>query len=129
MGVPVIAKPVAGGSSVHLSLLQVELEVAAAVAEDTKAPSPMMYEAYVEGREYTVGILGDLVLPAGEIVSRHELFDYECKYQGGMAEEIFPADIPERLAEMLQAQAPVVSAPVPMEVPKGGCVIRDIRIW
>jgi len=105
IGVPVIAKPVAGGSSVRLSLLRTEPEVTAAVAEDADAPSPMMYEAYVEGREYTVGILGDLVLPAGEIVSRHELFDYECKYQGGMAEEIFPADIPERLAEMLQAQA------------------------
>jgi D-alanine-D-alanine ligase len=105
IGVPVIAKPVAGGSSVRLSLLQVEIEVVAAVAEDAKAPSPMMYEAYVEGREFTVGVLGDQVLPVGEIVSTHELFDYECKYQGGMAEEIFPADIPEDLAATLQAQA------------------------
>jgi len=105
LGVPVIAKPVAGGSSVRLSLLRVELEVVAAVAEDARAPSPMMYEAYVEGREFTVGILGDRVLPVGEIVSQHELFDYECKYQGGMAEEIFPADIPDRLAETLQTQA------------------------
>ena len=105
IGVPVIAKPVAGGSSVRLSLLQIEIEVVAAVAEDAKAPSPMMYEAYVEGREFTVGVLGDQVLPVGEIVSTHELFDYECKYQGGMAGEIFPADIPEDLAATLQAQA------------------------
>ena len=35
----------------------------------------------------------------------------------------------EVASEMLQAQAPEVSAPVPMEVQKGGCVIRDIRIW
>ncbi len=105
LGVPVIAKPVAGGSSVRLSLLQVELEVVAAVAEDAKAPSPMMYEVYVEGREFTVGILGDQALPVGEIVSQHELFDYECKYQSGMAEEIFPADIPDALAETLQARA------------------------
>ncbi len=105
IGVPVIAKPVAGGSSVRLSLLQEEVEVVAAVSEDATAPSPMMYEAYIEGREFTVGILGDRVLPVGEIVSEHELFDYECKYQGGMAEEIFPADIPDRLAETLQEQA------------------------
>ena len=105
LGVPVIAKPVSGGSSVRLSLLQVDLEVVAAVAEDAKAPSPMMYEAYVEGREFTVGILGDQALPVGEIVSQHELFDYECKYQTGMAEEIFPADIGDGLAESLQAQA------------------------
>jgi len=105
IGVPVIAKPVAGGSSVRLSLLQVETEVVAAVAEDAEAPSPMMYEAYVEGREFTVGVLGDRVLPVGEIVSTHELFDYECKYQGEMAEEIFPADIPHELSATLQAQA------------------------
>ena len=105
IGVPVIAKPVSGGSSVRLSLLQVETEVVAAVAEDANAPSPMMYEAYVKGREFTVGVLGDRVLSVGEIVSTHELFDYECKYQGGMAEEVFPADIPEDLAAILQAQA------------------------
>ncbi len=105
VGVPVIAKPVSGGSSVRLSLLQEEIEVVASVAEDAHAPSPMMYEAYVAGREFTVGILGDRVLPVGEIVSEHELFDYECKYQGGMAEEIFPADIPARLAETLQEKA------------------------
>ncbi len=105
LGVPIIRKPVAGGSSVRLSLLQVALEVVAAVSEDAAAPSSMMYEAYVEGREFTVGILGDRALPVGEIVSEHELFDYECKYQGGMAEEIFPADIPVRLAETLQGQA------------------------
>ncbi len=105
LGVPVIHKPVAAGSSVRLSLLQVELEVVSALAEDEEAPSPMMYEEYIEGREFTVGILGDRALPVGEIVSQHELFDYECKYQAGMAEEIFPADIPAELTEILQAQA------------------------
>ena len=39
---------------------------------------------------------------------------------------------PNRLEEvasaMLQAEGQV-GAPVPMEVPKGGCIIRDIRIW
>ncbi len=108
LGVPVIAKPVAGGSSVRLSLLQTETEVVAAVADDANAPSPMMYEAYIDGREFTVGVLGDRVLPVGEIVSQHELFDYECKYQGGMAEEIFPADTPEGLVETLQEQAMAV---------------------
>tara|TARA_Y100000590_G_scaffold392902_2_gene470708 strand:+ start:16271 stop:17314 length:1044 start_codon:yes stop_codon:yes gene_type:complete len=105
LDVPVIAKPVDGGSSVRLSLLRDQAEVATAVNEDSQAPSPMMYESYIEGREFTVGILGDEVLPVVEIVPKHELFDYECKYQAGMAEEIAPADIPEGLANILQNRA------------------------
>jgi D-alanine-D-alanine ligase len=34
----------------------------------------------------------------GEIIPRHEIFDYECKYTPGMSQEIFPADLPEVVA-------------------------------
>ena len=37
------------------------------------------------GRELTVGILGDEALPVGEIIPKHEIYDYECKYTAGMA--------------------------------------------
>ena len=111
LGLPIIAKPVAGGSSVRLYLLddvaEVEetIRVEAARASESGVPPDMMYEAFVAGREFTVGILGEEALPVGEIVSEHELFDYECKYQVGMAEEIFPAEIPGTLARTLQKRA------------------------
>ena len=44
-------------------------------------------------------------LPVGEIIPEHEIFDYECKYQPGMAQEIFPADIPSEMATQLQELA------------------------
>jgi D-alanine-D-alanine ligase len=34
----------------------------------------------------------------GEIIPRHEIFDYECKYTPGMSQEIFPADLPPDVA-------------------------------
>ncbi len=111
LGLPIIAKPVAGGSSVRLYLLddaaQVEerIRLEAARTPESGEASDMMYEAFVAGREFTVGILGEKALPVGEIVSDHELFDYECKYQAGMADEIFPAEIPDALARTLQEQA------------------------
>ena len=37
-------------------------------------------------------------LPVGEIIPKHEIFDYECKYTQGMSEEIFPADVSESVA-------------------------------
>ena len=54
-----------------------------------------MCEAFVPGRELTVGIVGRDTLPVGEIISKHEIFDYECKYRPEMADEIFPAEIDE----------------------------------
>ena len=53
----------------------------------------VMIEAFVPGRELTVGVLDDQALAVGEIIPQHEIFDYECKYTPGMSEEIFPADL------------------------------------
>jgi D-alanine-D-alanine ligase len=44
-------------------------------------------------------------LPVGEIIPRHELFDYECKYTPGMSEEIFPAKLDAKQARQLQELA------------------------
>jgi len=62
-------------------------------------------EQFIPGRELTVGVLGDVPLPFGEIVPKHELFDYECKYTPGMSEETFPAKLDTKLARQLQALA------------------------
>src|SRR3989442_1033203 len=56
-------------------------------------------------RQLTVGVLGDVPLPVGEIIPKHELFDYECKYTPGMSEEIFPAKLDTTLARQLQELA------------------------
>ena len=55
-----------------------------------------MIEQFIAGRELTVGILGDEALPVGEIIPKHEIYDYECKYTPGMAEEKFPAELDAR---------------------------------
>jgi len=65
----------------------------------------VMVEQFIPGRELTVGVLGDVPLPVGEIVPKHELFDYESKYTPGMSEETFPAKIATRLARQLQEYA------------------------
>ena len=62
-----------------------------------------MIERFVPGRELTVGVLEGKALAVGEIIPRHEIFDYECKYTPGMSEEIFPADLPAAVAEGMPA--------------------------
>ena len=48
-----------------------------------------------------MGNLGVEPLPVGEIIDGDEIFDYECKYQTGVAKEMCPADIPADLAYRL----------------------------
>ncbi len=105
LGLPVIVKPASGGSTVGLTLVREEAALDEATRLAASGGDVPMYEQYVPGREFTVGVLGGEALPVGEIVSEHEIFDYECKYQPGLAQEIFPADLPAPTAERMQELA------------------------
>ncbi len=105
LGLPVVVKASGGGSSLRLVLAHDGNELEAALSESRRWGDVVLFERYHEGRELTVGVVGDRAFPVGEIIPRNELFDYECKYQPGMAEEIFPADIPEAWDRRLRALA------------------------
>lgn len=105
LGLPVVVKPSKQGSTVGLSIVKDKKELAQAVREAFKHDDEVMLEAFVPGRELTVSILGDLVLPVGEIIPKHEVYDYECKYVAGMADEIFPAKIEESVRVEVQRLA------------------------
>jgi D-alanine-D-alanine ligase len=105
IGYPAIVKPANEGSTVGLSLIKREEELAGAIAHAARHDAEVMIEQYIPGRELTVGVLGGRALPVGEIMPRHEIYDYECKYTPGMATEQFPADLPEAQAARLQEQA------------------------
>jgi D-alanine-D-alanine ligase len=98
LGLPLIVKPSKQGSTVGLTLVKEPRAYEAAVAEARLHDDEVMIESFVPGRELTVGILNDVALPVGEIIPRHEIFDYECKYTPGMSQEIFPADLPPAVA-------------------------------
>ncbi len=105
LGLPVIVKPPSGGSTLGLTLAHGQDELPGAVELSLEYEERVMFERYIRGRELTVGILGEAALPVGEIIPEHELFDYECKYRPGLAQEIFPADLPEATARRVQAAA------------------------
>jgi D-alanine-D-alanine ligase len=105
LGLPVIVKASGGGSSLRLVLAHDRDELHAVLQESRDWEDLVLAERYVRGRELTVAVVGEEPLPVGEIVPAHEIFDYECKYQPGLAREIFPADIPPDLAARLQQLA------------------------
>ena len=105
LGLPVIVKPSKQGSTVGLSVVKKREELMPAIEEANLYDDEVMVERFVPGRELTVGVLGDIALPVGEIISKHEIYDYECKYTPGMATEEFPAKLSREATEKVQQQA------------------------
>jgi D-alanine-D-alanine ligase len=102
LGLPVVVKPVKVGSTVGLTVVDDAGGIPAAVALAREFDDEVMLEAFIPGREFTVGVLEDRALAVGEIIPRHAIFDYECKYTPGLTDEVFPAQIPPELAATLQ---------------------------
>ena len=124
LGYPVVVKPSKQGSTLGLSIVKEPGQLDEALDLAFEYDDEVMLERFVPGRELTVPVLGDETLPVGEIISKKEIFDYEAKYQPGMAEEIFPADIPADLAREAQRLALETHRALKLE----GCSRVDFRL-
>ncbi|CAG1770932.1 D-alanine-D-alanine ligase [uncultured bacterium] len=105
LGYPVIIKPNDEGSTIGLSIVHSLDELPAALEESFKYSRDTLVERFIPGREMTIGVLDGKALPAIEIIPKHELYDYECKYTPGMSAYVVPAQIPEFLSKSLARQA------------------------
>lgn len=100
---PVFVKPNNGGSSVGMSKVNHKNELKAALAKAFDEDNEILVEEFIKGRELTCGVIKCkeevIAFPVTEIISKNEFFDFEAKYQPGMADEVVPADIPLKIAE------------------------------
>lgn len=104
---PYFVKPNAGGSSIGMSKVKALSELQEALDKAFDAANTgcqVLVEEFVTGREFSQGIFrnakGELVvLPATEVRTTREFFDFEAKYVAGLTEEITPADLTEEQKE------------------------------
>nr|BAD60786.1 D-alanyl-D-alanine ligase [Streptomyces lavendulae subsp. lavendulae] len=102
---PVVAKPVADGSSVSVHRADSLAELERLAPQMRADGGDLLVEPFLSGREFTVGVVGGQVLPVIEIELSTPLFDYAAKYQPGAVSEVCPARIPEEFASRLQQLA------------------------
>lgn len=108
---PLVVKPVAGGSSIGVSIAHTPQQLRKALEQGLTEGGRTVLEQYVQGREIQVGILEDRALPSIEIIPKTGFYDYANKYQPGAAEEVCPADIPADVeARLAQAALTVYRA-------------------
>ena len=88
---PVVLKPVRQGSSVGLQFVDRVADWGKALGEALRYDSEVLMEERITGRETTVGILGDEVLPVVEVRPKQGSYDYNNKYTPGSTEYFCPA--------------------------------------
>lgn len=97
LGLPCFVKPNKSGSSVGVSKIYKVEEFGEAIKTAFEADDEVQVQQFIKGREMACGVYkrnGNIVvLPVTEIISKKDFFDYEAKYESGMAEEITPANI------------------------------------
>ena len=93
---PAVLKPLCGGSSVGVRIIE-----SSALLSVQRITEPMLLEEYLGGREYSVGVIGDKILPPVELRPHGGLYDYAHKYTKGATEELCPAPIRKEKAELL----------------------------
>ncbi len=91
---PWVVKPAREGSTIGISIVKKEEERLNALKEAGRYDEEILIEAFVAGKEITVGILNDIALPIIEIVPKSGFYDYHSKYTKGETEYIIPARIP-----------------------------------
>ena len=99
---PVIVKPNSQGSTVGLSLAQNRSEIKKAVKYAFEYDEDVLLETFIPGRELTVSIVGDKILPIVEIIPSNELYDYKCKYTEGMSNYVCSPELPVNLSEEIK---------------------------
>lgn len=98
---PCVVKAACGGSSVGVSIVRQKEEYEAAIEEAFRYDDEAIVEQYIEGREFSVGVMDGRALPVIEIAPINGFYDYKNKYQAGSTIETCPAELaPEKAAEI-----------------------------
>lgn len=90
---PWVVKPAAEGSSIGVSIVNSEEEVADSLENAFSYGERIIIEKYIKGKEVQIGILGQAVLGGVEVRPLKKFYSYEAKYTPGLTEYILPPDV------------------------------------
>ncbi len=104
-GYPIVVKPADQGSTIGVSIIRDDTELQSALRLAQRYSKRLLFEKYIPGRELSVAIVGDQVLPVIEIEPEGGFYDYERKYTKGKTRYTCPAAIDEKVASLVMEEA------------------------
>lgn len=102
---PYVIKPLNEGSSVGVYIVREGDNEKPFDDDGWHFGRQVMAEKYIEGREFTVAVMGDRPLAVTEITTSRGFYDYGAKYEEGGSVHVIPADIPKDLYDEILALA------------------------
>ncbi|HEX8418922.1 MAG TPA: D-alanine--D-alanine ligase, partial [Sphingomonas sp.] len=106
---PYVLKPVNEGSSVGVAIVTEGGNYGSPIGRDVIGPwqefDELLAEPYIRGRELTTAVLGTRALGVTELKPKSGWYDYDAKYTDGMTEHVFPAQIPDEIADACKSLA------------------------
>ncbi len=105
LGLPLFVKPAREGSSIGVIKVKTPGGLKAAYDEAARHDPLVIAEKGVMGGEYTVGIIGDQVLPIVKIEPATEFYDYEAKYNRDDTRYLCPCGLPEKKEMQIRKEA------------------------
>jgi len=106
LGLPLVVKPRYEGSSAGVTIVKTHEQWTASMIAAAQRYSQILAEEFVEGREFSCGILGEDALQIVEIIpTQDEFYSYDAKYQPGGSRHLVPAPIDADLCARLQMLA------------------------
>lgn len=103
LGMPLFVKPSSEGSSVGISRVNQPADLPAALEEAFRHDDDVLIEKFISGPEYTVGILGEQILPSIRIQPASDFYDYEAKYISDDTQYFCPSGLSVEKEAELQA--------------------------
>ncbi|WP_166829513.1 D-alanine--D-alanine ligase family protein [Thalassoroseus pseudoceratinae] len=102
IGFPLVVKPDRQGSSLGVSIVQSAEELPAALTECFHFGKHGLLESFVDGTEWTVGILPHRTLPPVRIETPRSFYDFEAKYSDSHTRYEFAEELPPRVLRHLE---------------------------
>jgi len=99
---PFIVKPSAEGSSIGVYVVENDRDLEGAISANEKISSDFIAEDYIEGHEYTVGILGDSALPVIKLLPPGKFYDFNAKYESDKMQYICPSQLNDSMENKLK---------------------------
>lgn len=102
---PIVVKVPREGSSVGVHLVRAADQLEAALSDCAGLDREILVEELIEGRELTVGVVGNRAMPVVEIRPHEGFYDYAHKYTKGASEYFCPAPLDEQTTRLVQETA------------------------
>jgi len=102
---PVIIKPMREGSSIGMSKVNDKSELPAAMETALKYDESVLAEQWIEGDEYTAGIIGEVSLPLIRLETANTFYDYDAKYESNTTQYHCPCELDVGKEKSLQELA------------------------